>query len=98
MRSQAPDQDADRAAIGGHRGHVVLGVARLRTDQRAQSRWLAHARHQAHRSTDRSCRAIETVKKGGDSDIPPLSKNSPAGFLKARLCAGTLLECQSTIM
>jgi hypothetical protein len=28
---------------------------------------------------------IETVKKEGYSDIAPLSKNSPAGFLKARL-------------
>jgi ABC transporter substrate binding protein len=51
--------------------------------EHAQGRWLAHARYQAHRSSDRSCRVIETLKKGY-SDIAPLSKNSPAGFLKAR--------------
>ena len=46
------DQDADRAAVGGHRRHVVLGAARLRPDQHAQGRWLADARHKAHRSAD----------------------------------------------
>ena len=46
-RVQAEDQNADRAAIGGYRCHVVLGVARLRPDQHAQGRWLADARHKA---------------------------------------------------
>jgi putative transposase len=49
---QATDQDADRAAIGGHCGDVVLGLARFRSDQHAQGRWLANARHQAHRSSN----------------------------------------------
>ena len=49
---QAQDQDADRAAIGGHCRHAVLGAARVRPDQHAQGRWLADARHQAHRSAD----------------------------------------------
>jgi hypothetical protein len=65
---------AELAAIGGHRGHVVLGVARLRPDQHAQSRWLAHARHQAHRSTDGSCRVIEAIKKGGTQISHPSRK------------------------
>ena len=49
---QAKDQDANRAALGRHRGDVVLGVARIRTDQHAQSRWLANPRRQAHRSAN----------------------------------------------
>ena len=49
---QATDQDADRAAIRRHRRHVVLGAARLRSDQHAQGRWLADARHKAHRSAN----------------------------------------------
>src|SRR5207248_1825549 len=40
-RVQATRQDADPAAIGGHRGHAVLGLACLRPDQHAQGRWLA---------------------------------------------------------
>ena len=40
----------------------------------AQDRWLAHARHQAHRSTDRSCRVIETLKKGVLRYRTPLEK------------------------
>ena len=51
-RVQAPDQDADRATVRGHRRHAVLGAARLRPDQHAQGRWLADARHQTHRSAD----------------------------------------------
>jgi hypothetical protein len=47
--AQASDQEADRAAIGGHGGDVVLGTARFRSDQHAQGRWLASTRHQAHR-------------------------------------------------
>ena len=35
-RVQATDQNTDRAAIGGHRRHAVLGVARLRPDEHAQ--------------------------------------------------------------
>ena len=34
------------------RRHAVLGAARFRSDQHAQGRWLADARHQAHRSAD----------------------------------------------
>ena len=49
---QATDQDADRAAVGRHRRHAVLGAARLRPDQHAQGRWLADARHKAHRSAN----------------------------------------------
>jgi len=45
---QATNQDADRAAVSGHRCHVVLGLACFRLDQHAQGRWLANARHQAH--------------------------------------------------
>ena len=51
-RVQAKDQNADRAAVGRHRRHAVLGVARLRPDQHAKGRWLADARHKAHRSAD----------------------------------------------
>ena len=47
---QAADQDADRAAVRRNRRHAVLGAARLRTDQHAQGRRLADARHNAHRS------------------------------------------------
>ena len=46
------DQNADRAAIGRYRRDVILGAACLRPDQHAQDRWLADARHKAHRSTD----------------------------------------------
>jgi hypothetical protein len=35
-RVQAADQDADRAAIGRYAGDVVLGAARVRSDQYAQ--------------------------------------------------------------
>jgi putative transposase len=42
-RVQATHQDANRAAIGRHRCHTVLGIAGIRTDQHAQSRWLALA-------------------------------------------------------
>ena len=42
---QTKDQDTNRAAICRHRRHAVLGAARLRPDQHAQGRWLAHARH-----------------------------------------------------
>ena len=49
---QTKDQNADRAAIGRYRRDVILGAARLRPDQHAQDRWLADARHKAHRSTD----------------------------------------------
>ena len=41
---QATDQDPDRAALRRHRGHAVLGAARLRPDQHAQGRWLAAVR------------------------------------------------------
>ena len=47
---QAQDQNADCAAVGGHGRHVVLGVACLRSDQHAQSRWLENPRHKPHRS------------------------------------------------
>jgi len=46
------DQDADRAAVGRYRRDVVLGAARLRSDQHAQGGWLADARHKTHRSAD----------------------------------------------
>jgi hypothetical protein len=36
-RVQTTDQNADRAAIGGHCGDAVLGTARFRPDQHAQS-------------------------------------------------------------
>jgi transposase-like protein len=49
-RVQAADQNADRAAIGRYGGDVVLGAARLWSDQHAQGRWLAHAGNKAHRS------------------------------------------------
>ena len=49
---QTKDQDPDRAAVCRNRRHAVLGVARFRSDQHAQGRWLADARHQAHRSAD----------------------------------------------
>src|ERR1019366_5486983 len=45
---QAKDQDADRAAVCRHRCHAVLGAACLWSDQHAQGRWLADARHKAH--------------------------------------------------
>ena len=35
-RVQAKDQNPDRAAVGRHRRHAVLGVARVRSDQHAQ--------------------------------------------------------------
>ena len=41
-----------RHAIGRYRRDVILGAACLRPDQHAQDRWLADARHKAHRSTD----------------------------------------------
>ena len=43
---QAADQDPDGAAVGRHRGDVVLGAARLRPDQHAKGRWLADAHHE----------------------------------------------------
>jgi hypothetical protein len=43
-RVQAADQNADRAAIGRYRGNVVLGAARLGSDQHAQGRSLADVR------------------------------------------------------
>ena len=49
---QATHQDAAPAALGGHRGNAVLGAARVWPDHHAQSRWLANARHQAHRSAN----------------------------------------------
>ena len=49
---QAPDQDPNRSAVRRHRRDVVLGAARLRTDQHAQGRWLADPRHKTHRSAD----------------------------------------------
>jgi transposase-like protein len=51
-RVQAADQDSDRAAVCRNRSHVVLGIARIGTDQHAQGRWLADARYQTHRSAD----------------------------------------------
>src|SRR3954470_842409 len=39
--AQAPDQDADRAAIGRDGGHAVLGAAGIRPDHDAQGRRLA---------------------------------------------------------
>ncbi|MGY4501267.1 hypothetical protein ACVWYH_005198 [Bradyrhizobium sp. GM24.11] len=51
-RVQATDQDADRVAISGHRGNVVLGFARFRPDQHAQGRRLENAGHQTHRSAN----------------------------------------------
>jgi len=41
---QAQDQDPDRAAIGRHCRHVVLGAAGFRRDQHAEGRWLANPR------------------------------------------------------
>ena len=40
------------AAVGRHRGHVVLGSARLRPDQHAKGRWLADAHHDGRRRAD----------------------------------------------
>jgi transposase-like protein len=45
-------KDADRASFRKNRGHAVLGAARFRSDQHAQSRWMADARHKAHRSAN----------------------------------------------
>jgi transposase-like protein len=42
----------DRAAFRRNRGHAVLGATRFRSDQHAQSRWMADARHKAHRSAN----------------------------------------------
>jgi len=42
----------DRAAVGGHRRHAVLGATCLRTDQHAQNRRLADARYKAPRSAN----------------------------------------------
>src|SRR4051794_29164340 len=48
---QAPDQDADGAALGRDRGDAVLGAAHLRPDHHAQGRRLADARRAArHRA------------------------------------------------
>ena len=49
---QAPNQDPDRAALSRDCRHVVLGFTRLRSDQHAQGRWLANARHNNHRSAN----------------------------------------------
>ena len=49
---QAPDQNADRAAISGDCRHVVLGSACLRPDQHAQGRRLADACHDDYRSAN----------------------------------------------
>jgi len=49
---QATDQNPDRATVGRYCCDVVLGAARLRADQHAESRRLADARHKPHRSTD----------------------------------------------
>ena len=49
---QTKDQNADRTAIGRYRRDVILGAPCLRPNQHAQDRWLADARHKAHRSTD----------------------------------------------
>src|ERR1700732_2994904 len=51
-RVQAPDQNADRATIGRYGGDVVLGAARLRSDQHAQGRRLADACNKADRSAN----------------------------------------------
>ncbi|MGY4463993.1 hypothetical protein ACVWYI_008006 [Bradyrhizobium sp. LB13.1] len=51
-RVQATDQDADRVAISGHGGNVVLGFARFRPDQHVQGRRLENAGHQTHRSAN----------------------------------------------
>jgi hypothetical protein len=49
---QATDQDPDRPALRRDRRHAVLGAARLRPDQHAQSRRLAHPHKQARPSAD----------------------------------------------
>ena len=49
---QAKDQDPNRAAVSRHRSHVVLGAARLWTDQHAQGRWMADARRKTWQSAD----------------------------------------------
>ena len=46
-RVQAPDQDADRAALGRDGGDAVLGAARLGPDRHAQGRRLAEPRSAA---------------------------------------------------
>jgi hypothetical protein len=43
---QTKDQDADRAAVRGHRCDAVLGATCLRPNHYAQGRWLADARHE----------------------------------------------------
>ena len=48
---QAPDQNADRAAISGDCRHVS-GPACLRPDQHAQGRRMADACHDDHRSAN----------------------------------------------
>jgi putative transposase len=47
--AQTPDQDPDRAALGGDRGDAVLGPARFRADHHMQGRWLAEPRSEASR-------------------------------------------------
>jgi ubiquinone/menaquinone biosynthesis C-methylase UbiE len=49
-RVQATDQDPNRVALGRHCRDVVLGFARLRPDQHAQSRWMENNRRKAYRS------------------------------------------------
>ncbi len=51
-RVQAKDQNSNRAPVGRHCRHAVLGVARFRSDQHAKGRWLAHARCEPYRSAN----------------------------------------------
>ena len=45
-------KNADRIAISRYGGDVVLGAARLRSDQHAQGRWLADTCNKAYRSAN----------------------------------------------
>ena len=47
---QAADQDPNRTAERGNRGHALLGLAGLGADRDAQGRWLAEPRREAFRS------------------------------------------------
>ena len=51
-RVQAKDQNSNRATVGRHCRHAVLGVARFRSDQHAKGRWLADARCEPYRSAN----------------------------------------------
>ena len=75
-RVQAANQNADRVAVGRYRGDVVLGVARIRPDQHAKGRWLADARHKAHRSANRPRRMTGIDAENGGYRHSGLSRKT----------------------